>query len=304
MYKFGCEKIECFSLKCIRLLKKLNIPISNSIDFSFSNKMTSVLGLCSFNKYNNKNTEYSIRISNKIIVDAQLENVLIHEMLHTIEHSHGHKGKWKHYANIVSSSTKYKIERTGEIEKPAEIEKYTLGPYDIIICPVCKREDLVVDNIKKYDYFCLECWKKMIIKSEFDYSMDVAKCDKIINDAIENKEKYDVLNTTTYFKLIDYASSDTIDSLMLYLVYNYPEKLSTKEHYDSLMRRVSGSVTKNHKKKLAYLYLEDKIPGLLDKTEKEMFVFSSMLALTYEFKLVDEYCRKRMKIRESNKEII
>ena len=96
-------------LYAINILDELNIPISHSIEFKYTNA-TGIFGSCI--KLNNKETDYRIILSKPLLkTEDDYINTTIHELLHTINFSDGHKGQWKYYANIVNKNTKYYISR-------------------------------------------------------------------------------------------------------------------------------------------------------------------------------------------------
>ncbi len=102
------EQIE----KVIALLDSLDVPINRSVEFKLSHAK-SYLGMC----MRLRNGERKFRILlNKNAQGEAFENIVIHELLHTIKIKDGHRGKWKAYANIVNENTNYQITRIAKPE--------------------------------------------------------------------------------------------------------------------------------------------------------------------------------------------
>ena len=96
----------------IALLDGLGVPINRSVEFKYS-RAKSYLGMC----MRLKNGERKFRILlNKSAQGEAFENIVIHELLHTIKIKDGHRGKWKAYATLVNENTNYHITRIAKPE--------------------------------------------------------------------------------------------------------------------------------------------------------------------------------------------
>lgn len=126
MYIFEVSaKLERIINKCLKLLQKLNLPISNSIKFIEFARSDSY-GCCKIN--NNDETVYEIGINKFIIKDKDFEETVIHELLHTIEECGlTHNERYEKYVSLIRKYTNYKLIES-EI-KELEFGAYTM-PYE------------------------------------------------------------------------------------------------------------------------------------------------------------------------------
>lgn len=121
---FSQKDIEVLLQIGIRMLKKIDIPISDSIDpkITFS-KYRSCYGKCHLNRRNrfqkkrgiNTGYIYHIDISRYILGSSQksITNTLLHELLHTCKDCMNHGPLWKEYASMVCCHYGYDIKRCG-----------------------------------------------------------------------------------------------------------------------------------------------------------------------------------------------
>lgn len=108
------EGINKMLADCIRLMKEIGVPISESIcpDVTL-NGSRRYYGYCypkgSKKKYSEY--EYYIEISGFTIGNSKksLRNTLIHELIHTVPGGLCHTGEWKKWADFVSKKTEYTI---------------------------------------------------------------------------------------------------------------------------------------------------------------------------------------------------
>lgn len=102
--------------KCSKRLIEIGIPVSDSIcpEIRLINAH-SIYGRCCYkgNKRNDTPYDNLIQISRHILgcSDSFIENVMIHELLHTCPEGHGHKGAWKEYAATVNEKLGTDIRR-------------------------------------------------------------------------------------------------------------------------------------------------------------------------------------------------
>lgn len=119
---FSQKDIEVLLQIGIRMLKKINIPISDSIDpkITFS-KSRSAYGKCHHSRRNefqrkhgvNTGYIYRIEISRYTLGSSQKSviNTLLHELLHTCKDCMNHGPLWKSYASKVNLHYGYDIKR-------------------------------------------------------------------------------------------------------------------------------------------------------------------------------------------------
>lgn len=90
--------------------------------------------------------------------DIAVKTTIIHELLHTVKGCHGHKGKWKEYAEYVNRKLpKYHIKRTtSHKEKGIEYKPRTVIYRYVFECQHCKRQvrrersSKFVENYERY----------------------------------------------------------------------------------------------------------------------------------------------------------
>lgn len=127
------ERINQMLLESIALMKKLGVPISESICPTVAlNASHCSFGQCcpkgSKKKY--AEYEYYIEISGFTLnnTEKSLRNTLIHELIHTVPGGDGHTGEWKRWAKFVSDKTEYHISRCGvEDETGRDLFNLRLG---------------------------------------------------------------------------------------------------------------------------------------------------------------------------------
>ena len=119
---FSQKDIEVLLQIGIRMLKKIDIPISDSINPNITLiNSHSAYGKCSFSRRNayqrahgvNTGYIYSIKISKYTLGSSQksIMNTILHELLHTCENCMNHGSLWKRYAAIVNNVYNYNIQR-------------------------------------------------------------------------------------------------------------------------------------------------------------------------------------------------
>lgn len=108
---FSQKDIEVLLQIGIRMLKKINIPISDSINPRIKfNSSSTAYGQCSYNRSSNT---YLIRISQYTLGSSQksIMNTILHELLHTCKNCMNHGPLWKEYASMVYYHYGYDIKR-------------------------------------------------------------------------------------------------------------------------------------------------------------------------------------------------
>lgn len=175
MFCFKVEKrIEILIKECLEMVKKLNIPISNSIYFSECGGH-SKFGCCTkYGHSKKKGYDFVIKINKFLLEDKAIKETVIHELLHTIlSCKTPHGTEWKHYANLcsktynlnISRTAKYKLESKAYSTKSRRkiflIEEYNPETMEIITCPKCHKQyaisKLIKHKTKKSKWVCKKC---------------------------------------------------------------------------------------------------------------------------------------------------
>ena len=93
------DKFKSLILECLDELQKLNFPLPNSVYFREGKGKTGY-GLCAkgdyYNKY--KNWDFVISVNKYLFEKNDIKETVIHELLHTLDMTHG--GKWKEWATF------------------------------------------------------------------------------------------------------------------------------------------------------------------------------------------------------------
>jgi predicted SprT family Zn-dependent metalloprotease len=153
-------KAEKLLKKCIQLLEYEKIPVSDSIaGIKINRRAKSRFGKCT----KIKNT-YHIEISSILLnlEDKHIENVILHELLHTCYNCMNHGKRWKQYAARLNEKYGYNITVRTSYEmmglEPPEINKNIKY---IIVCEKCgteyprQRKCSLVENVDRYK--CGKC---------------------------------------------------------------------------------------------------------------------------------------------------
>lgn len=139
---------------CKKICLELDIPIAENISVKVNSRAKKRWGLCTLECQD----EYIIEISNRLLADEISEeatfNTMIHELLHTCPDCMNHGKRWKHWADIINSNTKYNIKRTSSCQEKG-IESISNMPKYTVTCNICNakwyynRAGRVVENINR-----------------------------------------------------------------------------------------------------------------------------------------------------------
>jgi len=143
--------------ECICELTQIGVNFSNSICFEESDAYRRY-GVCIKESNRNPGFDFTIRI-NKWIDETNtkdIKEVIVHELLHTVNFLDKHTGEWKRLAKLVKEELGYNIERTTSI--PLNYPKDGLNTY---MCPSCKKT-FYMKNRSRRSYYCVNCKVKIL----------------------------------------------------------------------------------------------------------------------------------------------
>ncbi len=151
-------------LKCCDILDSLLIDYGEITSVTVNNRLYACLGKCR-HYYRNGHATHKIEINPALLEDSadisELENTLIHEMLHTVPGTKGHTGLWAELAAVVKREYGYDIRRTGnteEVEARYQARRKRNPVKYICACEKCgvewkyKRWGKVCENPKRYTH--------------------------------------------------------------------------------------------------------------------------------------------------------
>ena len=132
---------DCYK-KCAAILDSLNIPYDKYVGdyISVNNRLrrpmaqtTKTVGYYA--------TIYKIEFNPAMLLDSvpdyELEDTMLHELLHTCPDCWCHTGKWKRYAEIVNHAYGYHISRTG-YSPECTARRDEIEPYKYeLLCKKC-----------------------------------------------------------------------------------------------------------------------------------------------------------------------
>ncbi len=164
--------------KCMDILDSLLIDYHEPKSITVNNRLTRAIGQCKKRFTGNRDYwgkpiyTYWIELNPAIVEDTtpdiELENTLLHELLHTVDDCWDHTGKWKRLAETVNKEYGYSIRRTNTYENvAARYEAHNQFKY-ICACPKCgyewkyKRWCKAVENPERY--LCRDCNEHLYLK--------------------------------------------------------------------------------------------------------------------------------------------
>ena len=161
------EKAAMLLEKCCRILKAEKIPVSDRIsEIKINTRAKARFGKCTQLKKG-----YEIEISSRLFAleDKMIENVILHELLHTCPGCMNHGKRWKAYAAYINRKYDYTITVKTSYETLGldEPEKNIQVKY-MIRCTRCgasyprQRMCRLVENVDRY--VCGKCGGKLEIQ--------------------------------------------------------------------------------------------------------------------------------------------
>ena len=141
---YGVKEILDEIKECVELLKAIGIEGMDKKSYTVKiGRMTNSFGKCGHKVGDLCN--YTITISKYLVEGGspeKLHNTIMHEVIHSVDGCHGHKGEWERVARMVNANYEYTpIKRTGSDEGfEAACEKATanrLQKQYVIYCDNC-----------------------------------------------------------------------------------------------------------------------------------------------------------------------
>ena len=165
--------------KCKGILDSLEIPYTVGVPIKVNNRLSRAMGrtcgtFAGYNRYGEPTYNFKIELNPAMVEDTvadfDLEDTILHELLHTCPGCQNHGAKWKSYAGIVNRRFGYSISRTGDVkEVQSRIERVNPDRYEIF-CSGCgkkiatrKKWCNLTANIGRYR--CFTCHGELKVKS-------------------------------------------------------------------------------------------------------------------------------------------
>ena len=134
------KNLQKFAKECMQELDSIGIEYGEVEKFEVNTRAKSRWGQCR----HLPNGKHSINISSALLQDENsdrgLKQTIIHELLHTVKGTKGHKGKWANLAAKVNRELGYDVTRTNTAESLGVVKDN-------------RKENIVY----KYQFKCLGC---------------------------------------------------------------------------------------------------------------------------------------------------
>lgn len=155
------EKVQKIFKKCKKIMETEKIPISKKIssEVIINGRFKKTLGMCSL-----KNGVYTISLNKYILGSDEkvLEEIILHELIHTVRGCFNHSPKFKRYCQILNNTYGYNL---GTHTDGAKISYDDNLKRIVYICPKCQRQfNMFKETQNKYQCsFCHVNIKKLDI---------------------------------------------------------------------------------------------------------------------------------------------
>lgn len=135
--------------KCKMLLDDLMIDYQYDVTICVNNRFTRAMGRTSgkfmgCNSWGQPRYKFKIEINPAMLLDSvpqmELEDTILHELLHTVEGCQNHGPKWKSLAEKVNRAYGYHISRTGYLPEVSQRIKEKNPTRYICACKKCGQE--------------------------------------------------------------------------------------------------------------------------------------------------------------------
>ena len=309
MYKIDTNKqLKKVIEQCINLLLKNDIPISKNIYFKEGCSIT-CYGTCTkLNQCETKTFDYQIIISKYLIKDSEIQNTVVHELLHTIpECLPAHNEKWRHYANFCSELIDSKITATGnktidedfakQKQKVFNKNEYNPAIMNIATCPRCNHRIYIKNNIKGYSdgsskYICKKCGKPYYYKLPYSifHSLNDTERHKKLEILLKERNLKDITLSDNDFC---YFSQEECDYIWLFFRSNYPQCFIDRKII--MLQSLEKYVSKKAIHKLAIKILNGQFDYLKMKYD-EWINFSTIFCLTKDYVDCENYYHQKIAI--------
>lgn len=133
------KNLEQLAAECESELKAIGIPFQTVRNWTVNNRAKSRWGLCKKVSEGIYDISISAQLLEDTVDDIATKTTIVHELLHTTPGGHGHRGKWKAYAEKVTCLLPYNITRVTSYEEKGIVD--TRKPIDrkyAVHCPKCQ----------------------------------------------------------------------------------------------------------------------------------------------------------------------
>ena len=288
------ENLKTLILECLDELQKLGFVVDGSIYFR-EGKGKSCYGTCGRGEWSNKYKKWDFVISvNKYLFDKNdIKETIIHELLHTVDITHGRK--WKELADFINKNTSYKIERCSDRKLlPEAYAEKIIDKNDMIelTCPVCGdnilvKNNIVISNSGSSNYYCKKCninYYKNIPDSPVKNYTPKQKEEFVENLCLNN-----IIDENFVLNTLPYLNQQLRNKLVLSLFKNNTELFLSEKSKQIFIYPVLNTCEKQVKDKIAKMFINDEVQRLTNMTEEEFICFSGLFSLTKNYLLVQAH---------------
>lgn len=136
--------LQAVANECMTEISTIGVPYGNVVEWKVNTRAQSRWGQCKRLTHNRFSINISSRLLDERVDLVGLKNTIIHELLHTIEYSDGHRGAWAKWAGYVNRKLGYNIKRTSSADEkgvPTELQHNKTQEYKYVVeCPCCKHQ--------------------------------------------------------------------------------------------------------------------------------------------------------------------
>ena len=144
------KNLEHTVTKCRSILDDIQINYYEHVTVAVNNRLSRALGVCKRHReccFSSAEPVYRYEIEiNPVLLDervsqTQLEETILHELLHTVNGCFCHTGKWLELANMVNGEYGYHIQRLAETNAAIKERREAKSPVKYICaCESCGHE--------------------------------------------------------------------------------------------------------------------------------------------------------------------
>ena len=283
------DKYKRLIQQCIQELNELKVPIASSVYFRESVGHFRY-GFCEAGRSTKySNWDYVICLNKYMKDDHDIKNTIIHELLHTIKLSDGHKGEWKEWARYINEKTNYNITRCYDLN----LKEDAYANLMTVTCPVCRnsisvRKTSYITTFGALEYICGKCrmyFYKAVPDTPIKNYSESEK-DVFIENMFKDSAAFD---NDAILKALPYLSQTQRNTLILKMLKEKPELfLSFKERW-CFTKYIYGVCDSKTRAALANMYINNEVERLNNMSYSEYIEFSNLFALTKEYIQIEQH---------------